>query len=397
MPNGEPRIIGEKKRILYLITAVLVFLLGIMIRREVIWYVSREWTLFFEDWIRRLSEGGIRALADDFYDYSPMYMYLLLIPAQFGAKGMLVMKMMTVCFDFLLAVTGGWILYVAKKSEFAATVAFSVLWLTPTVISDSSMWGQCDAIYVSFVLLFLLLCMTEHSRLACIALGIAFSFKLQTVFVFPVVVLLWLYKRLKTQHLLYVPLLYFISIVPAWIAGRPFGELLGIYGFQKEEYLSRLSLKYPNIYYIIGETFNVDIYSSAGQFFGIGVLLVFMVVITQKCFRTKLTPEFILLIVSASNLLVLYFMPGIHERYGYLCEVTGIMLAVMNPKRFWVPMVQILCTYVCYAYYYNFDQPKAIPYFVLSFLMLGVLVFMVSETLRYEAPANKVENNESGE
>ncbi|MCR5655748.1 MAG: hypothetical protein K6G07_08970 [Lachnospiraceae bacterium] len=388
MPNGEMRIVGKNTRVMYIIAAALVFVLGIFVRKQVIWYVSREWTLFFEEWIRRLSEDGFRALADDFYDYAPMYMYLLFVPAQFGAKGILVMKMVNICFDFLLAVAGAAIVYVSKKSEFLTTLAFSVLWLAPTVISDSSMWGQCDGIYASFILISLLFVMMDRSRLSCIALGIAFAFKLQTVFIFPVVILLWLYKRIKTQHLLYVPLIYILSIIPVWIAGRPLSELLGIYSFQKEEYSMRLSLKFPNIYYIIGETYNIDIYTTAGQFFAIAVLLVFMVAIVQKCMKTKLTPEFILLISYTSMLLVLYFMPEMHERYGYVAEAIGMLLVLFKWKRFWVPMVQILCTYVCYSYYYNFDQPKILPYYVLSLFMLGVLIYMVYETFSYEAPAD---------
>ena len=44
MPNGEVRIIGQNRRILNCLTLALVVGLGLMIRKELIWYVSRDWT-----------------------------------------------------------------------------------------------------------------------------------------------------------------------------------------------------------------------------------------------------------------------------------------------------------------------------------------------------------------
>ena len=74
MPNGEVRIIGQNRRILNCLTLALVVGLGLMIRKELIWYVSRDWTGFFELWINEISQKGFGALAGDFYDYAPAYM-----------------------------------------------------------------------------------------------------------------------------------------------------------------------------------------------------------------------------------------------------------------------------------------------------------------------------------
>ena len=384
MPDSEIRIIGQRKRLLNVVTLGLVIGLGLLIRKELIWYVSRDWTGYFELWLGELGKKGIRALAESFYDYAPSYMYLLLIAAQFGAKSMIAMKLISVFFDLVLAVAAGLIVYEIRRKESYAMVAFSVVWMAPTVISNSSMWGQCDAVYCSFLLLTVLFLIKDRSRPAMIFYGIAFAFKLQALFWFPVILLLWLYKKIKTVDFIWIPAVYILSILPAWIAGRPLGELAGIYFAQTGIDINRLSMKYPNIYYIIGELNLPEWYRSSGILYAVGVILLFMVVLIYKLMRTRLTPELLLLICYSQGALALYFLPQMHERYGYFIEVVAVILGILNLKLFWVPVVHILITFITYSYYYNFDKPKNIPIYVLSLVMLGLTLFMVYQTVNYK-------------
>lgn len=383
MPDGSIRIIGQNRRILNGLTLALVLGLGLLIRKELIWYVSRDWTGFFELWINEISREGFRTLRGSFYDYAPAYMYLLVIAAQFGGKSMIAMKLISVFFDLVLAAAAGLIVYEIRKKESLATLVFSIVWLAPTVISNSSMWGQCDAVYSSFLMLTILFLIKDKSRIAMIFYGIAFAFKLQALFWFPVILLLWLYKKIKTVDFIWIPLMYLISIIPAWIAGRPLSELLGVYFAQTGIDTNRLSMKYPNIYYIIGELNLPEWYSGAGKWFAVGVVLLFMVAVIYKLMGTKLTPELLLLICYAQGSLALYFLPQMHERYGYFIEIVAVILGVLCLKIFWVPVVHILVTFITYSYYYNYSSPKNIPIFILSLVMLALMLFMVYRTLTY--------------
>lgn len=384
MPNNELRIIGQKKCLLNVVTLGLVVVLGLLIRKELIWYVSRDWTGYFELWLGELGKKGVSALADSFYDYAPAYMYLLLIAAQFGAKSIIAMKLISVFFDLVLAAAAGMVVYEIRRKESYAMIAFSVIWMAPTVISNSSMWGQCDAVYCSFLLLTVLFLIKDRSRMAMIFYGIAFAFKLQALFWFPVVLLLWLYKKIKTVDFIWLPAIYFLSILPAWIAGRPLGQLVGIYFAQTDIDVNRLSMKYPNIYYIIGELNLSEWYRSAGILYAVGVILLFMVVLIYKLMNTRLTPELLLLICYSQGALALYFLPQMHERYGYFIEVVAIIIGILNLKLFWVPVGHILITFITYSYYYNYDKPKNIPIYVLSLMMLGLTLFMVYQTVNYQ-------------
>ena len=384
MPNGELRIVGKNRRIINFITLLLVIGLGLLIRKEFIWYVSRDWTVFFELWMNEIAQKGFGALSESFYDYAPAYMYLLVIAAQFGSRRMIAMKLISVFFDLLLAAAAGAVAYEVRKKETTAMMTFSVVWLAPTVISNSSMWGQCDAVYCSFLLLTVLFLIRQQSGAAMICFGIAFAFKLQTLFWMPVILLLWLFKKIKTWDFIWLPAIYLASIVPAWLAGRPFGELLQIYFAQVGIDTNRLSMKYPNIYYIIGELNLSGWYSDAGKLFAVAVILLFMVVVIYKLMNTKLVPELLLLICYSQGALALYFLPQMHERYGYFIEIIAIILGILCLKMFWVPVVHILITFITYSYYYNYDQPKNIPYFVLSLVMLGLMLFMVYRTMTWK-------------
>lgn len=383
MPNGEIRIIGHNKRILNVLTMVIAVGLGLLIRKEMIWYVSRDWTGYFEIWLSELGQKGFGALKGDFYDYAPAYMYLLLIAAQFGTKSMIAMKLISVFFDLILAAAAGLIIYEIRKKESLAMLAFGIVWLAPTVISNSSMWGQCDAVYCSFLLLTILFLIRDKSRIAMIFYGIAFAFKMQALFWFPVILLLWLYKKIKTIDLIWLPVTYFVSIMPAWIAGRPLTELLGIYFAQVGIDTNRLSMKYPNIYYIIGELNLPEWYGDAGKLFAVGVILLFMVALIYKLMNTRLTPELLLLICYSQGALALYFLPQMHERYGYFIEIIAILLGILCLKLFWVPVAHILITFITYSYYYNYDKSKNIPFYVLATAMLGLMLFMVYQTFSY--------------
>ncbi len=397
MPNGELRIVGQNKRILNILTLILVLGVGLLIRKEFIWYVSRDWTGFFELWINEISNQGFKALAGDFYDYAPAYMYLLIIAAQFGAKSMVAMKLISVCFDFVVAVAAGLVVYEIRKKESLSMLVFSIVWLAPTVISNSSMWGQCDAVYASFLMLTVLFFVKDQSRVAMIFYGIAFAFKLQAFFWLPVIILLWLFKKIKTIDFLWIPLMYFMSIVPAWMAGRPFSELLGIYFAQVGVDTNRLSMKYPNIYYIIGELNLPEWYTHAGKYFAVGVILLFMVALIYKLMKTRLTPELLLLICYSQGALALYFLPQMHERYGYFIEIIAIILGVLCIKMFWVPVVHILITFITYSYYYNYDRPKNIPIFVLALCMLALMLFMIYKTVVYREKGESADYETAGE
>ena len=369
---------------------------GLLVRICLAGYRSGDWEVFLEPWTNQLKQHGFRALATGFYNYTPIYMYILWFLTLLPVDTLLGIKAVSVIFDFILAVTVAKIVTEIKPGA-NPLLPFGIVWLAPAVISNSSMWGQCDAVYASFLMLTVLFFVKDQSRVAMIFYGIAFAFKLQAFFWLPVIILLWLFKKIKTIDFLWIPLMYFISIVPAWMAGRPFSELLGIYFAQVGVDTNRLSMKYPNIYYIIGELNLPEWYTHAGKYFAVGVILLFMVALIYKLMKTRLTPELLLLICYSQGALALYFLPQMHERYGYFIEIIAIILGVLCIKMFWVPVVHILITFITYSYYYNYDRPKNIPIFVLALCMLALMLFMIYKTVVYREKGESADYETAGE
>ena len=95
-------------------------------------------------------------------------------------------------------------------------------------------------------------------------------------------------------------------------------ELLGIYAFQGGKDRWSLSIKFPNIYQIIGNNFFLDEYVKAGMLMILGILMLVMCYMAYQ--KVRITKEFVILLVVFFGMLTTYFIPHMHERYLYLTD-----------------------------------------------------------------------------
>jgi hypothetical protein len=201
--------------------------------------------------------------------------------------------------------------------------------------------------------------------------GAAFAVKLQTLFIFPFLVILWVRRKVDLKHFLTIPVMYLVGILPAWIAGRPFMELLGIYAFQGSKDRWSLSIKFPNIYQIIGNNFFLDEYVSAGMYLILGILMLVMFYMAYQ--KVRVTKEYVILMIVFFGMLTTYFLPHMHERYLYLTDAFLLIYVLIRVQRFpWFVMASFL-TVVGYGQYLT-KQTPTVAYGVLAFLQLLLLV-----------------------
>ncbi len=144
-----------------------------------------------------------------------------------------------------------------------------------------------------------------------------------------------------------------------------------------------LSIKWANIYQIIGNQYFLLEYAEAGTWLILGILMCVMFVMAQK--RYRITNEFIVQIALFFAILTPYFLPHMHERYGCLADVLAILYAMMNWKRFYIPLVQILMSFTCYMAYLSHlgDQEPTIYYGVWALAELALLVIVGLDMWRY--------------
>ncbi|PXV90151.1 uncharacterized protein DUF2029 [Lachnotalea glycerini] len=344
---------------------------GLLIRFVFRTVVTDDWTIFWEPWIEKFSQGGFHALALDFYDYAPPFMYILYFISKLPMNAMTAYKGICCIFDFIAAVTAAGIIYDCTRSKIRAMGVYSIFMIMPTMIANSALWAQCDIIYTTLVLLSILFLFKNKPNLALICYGIAFAFKLQTLFIFPLFIILWAKNKLKLKHFLWIVVMYFVAILPAWLAGRPLIELINIYVEQGTQDAYSLSLKWSNIYQLYGSTFFIQEYEKAGIWLILGILMLIMFFMAYR--KYELNKELILLVGFFFAMLTAYFLPHMHERYGFLADIFAILYAFTTIKRFYYPLVHIMLSFSAYMEYLSKTFAGPIPYYALVELALIVL------------------------
>jgi hypothetical protein len=172
--------------------------------------------------------------------------------------------------------------------------------------------------------------------------------------------------KIKLKHFLFLPLMYVIGMIPALIAGKSFWELISVYFFQANGAMDiyALSHKFPNIYQLIGtDTFLFE-YADAGIYLTLGALMLLMYCFARK--QYTFTPQLMLRMGMLLTMTVVFFLPHMHERYAILVDVMAIAYAFIDPERFYIPVLTILCSFAGYTIY--LAQNNVVPMYVYTLI-----------------------------
>lgn len=366
-------------------------LIGLSIRVILRVVITDDWLMYWDPWISDIKEMGFSYLATDRYDYTPTFIYILWVISKLPMNPMTAYKGLHCILDFVAAAILGKMIYKVTGSRRKGVLSYGLFLIVPTIWANSALWAQCDIIFMTFLLLCFYYLFADRPCRAMFFYGMAFVFKLQSLFIFPFLVILWVNKKVYLKHFLWIPALYFLSIVPAWIAGRPLMELINIYMAQGAQDVWSLSIKWPNIYQIIGNQFFLLEYASAGTWLILGILMIIMFAMAQK--RYRITNEFIVQMALFFAILTPWFLPHMHERYGCVADILAIIYAMMNRKKFYFPLVQILVSfnsYMAYLSHLGADEPT-IYYGVWAFVELGLLILVGLDIWHYmQNPENQL-------
>ena len=304
-------------------------------------------------WIESFRNSPKAAFREGFVDYYIPYTVILAIISMFDVPVFYSVGIVSCIFDYLTA------FYIFKlldknfslSKEIAALVGIAYLFL-PTIALNSAAWKQCDSIYAFFIVVCLKCLFDEKIRTAFIMLGIAFSFKLQTILIVPMLLILYLVnKKIKLLYWGYVILVYLITGLPAIIAGRPVKEVYSIYLAQADEY-HVMTMYYPNMYMVaLSDYEKFHIYA---KLLTICVLALTLWYICSKV-RT-LSQKGIMGLSVWSVWTCCMFLPSMHQRYDYLVAVLLI---------------------VCVAVFYN-EKPWAIIASAILFYLGNLITYSIS-------------------
>lgn len=369
-------------------------------------YLTADYNSFLSGWVEAFRQGGVRMLGENVGDYNLLYQYVLLIIAKTPLHDLYLIKLFTVIFDYALAVAmmqaAGH--FAGKK---AALPVMMIVCALPTTLIDGACWGQCDTVYVCLIVLSLYWMKTKKPTRAAVMLSLAFAFKLQTIFFFPVVLLALIHGEYKPKHALAFALAYLVTMIPALLAGRSFTDAISVYANQSMgQYYDRLFYNAPNLYafFPLREFANrqeftwmrylsdidskaanpyidealTPTYQSAALY--ACVLLTLLVVVYWLMHVREITPNMTLDFALFFAIFLPFVMPKIHDRYFFLADMLSILYAARYRDRRFVPLLVVSASLMSYMPFITRQRPVDMR--ILALMMLAALVVVSRDMLR---------------
>jgi len=332
-------------------------------------YVSWDMRLYLFPWYDTLARDGFGAFARAFSNYTPSYLYFLWLATlakKFLSKS-LAIKIISNLFDLGNSLMVYKILMLKYSSKKIPVFGATVFLALPTMVLNSSFWGQADSTYTFFVLISLYYLLLNRSLPAMFAFGLAFAFKAQAILFTPLLFLLTLCRRIPWIYYLLIPTVYLIMMLPAALAGRPLTELMTIYLSQADTY-KLLSKKAPNLYLFIPGSWYYP-----AVIIGVGITIV-LVVIWALIYARRIKimkPDHIILCAAISTICVPFLLPKMHERYFYLADVMIFLLAFYIPRLWFAPIASQIVSTLTYTIFLTMS-PDSVPPFAALLILIAI-------------------------
>ena len=242
---------------------------------------------------------------------------------------------------------------------------------------NSSVWAQCDSIYVFFAIVAVYMIMKNRLMWAMIFFGLSLAFKQQVVFLFPALCILYVVKRnFSALYFLCIPIAMVVISLPMLLVGRSLSELFGNYLAQMGRY-PHMFMNYPSFYCI----FRVNDYNM----FSMLTILLTIVVLGLLSFwivynKITFTKKSIIMLFFLTAFTCVLFLPAMHERYGYSYEILACILAFMLPGT--TPLcigLQLVSIRTYSAYLFGSSINLDILSYVNLFIYLAYLYILLKE------------------
>ena len=332
MSNFEKKCLEflEKHRVI--IFLVLISIAAFIARICLLNYESADYEYFLSPWFQYLkSHGGLSALKSFPGNYNAPYMTIMALLTYLPFKTLYLIKSVSIVFDFVLAILSAKLVYkiAGDNKKWLSYITYALVLFMPQVLINSAFWAQCDSMYASFCILALILLLDKKYTKAFIALGFAFAFKLQFIFILPIFIILYFSKKeFSILNFLIIPLVNFILCIPAMIAGKPIIDCMLIYSKQADTY-NKLQLNFINIYRFITNESNYI--RTAGLIVTLVICMLTLFYVLEK--KIKWNNEKIITLALWFLVIITFTLPSMHDRYLYVGEVLSIIYYIRYRKN----------------------------------------------------------------
>lgn len=310
-------------------------------------YYNEQDTLWYRQWALSLPDGlfNVYARADAIdLDYPPIYLFFLYILGWIfkfvGADChqyllMFLMKLWPILADMACGIA---LFAVFRKTSVKTGIIAASLWLfNPSVLFNSSFWGQTDQLMCLLLLVSFVSLEREKPLLACILFAIAGMTKYQCLFFTPVFLTeLFVKYRVSTffKGILSAALTVAAVFLPFMIGSKNLFLFLDVYLKGQGRY-PHCTLNAYNIYGIFGLNWKVDSKAIIGglSLYALSMFLVvlaILAVIAIYLFAKRLS----VWVIGFWFMNTLFmFMTRMHERYQFVALIFILMAAFTLKNR----------------------------------------------------------------
>ena len=288
-------------------------------------YETLDYKDFLKQWVAFYRENlGFKSLSYPLGNYNIPYLYFLAFFSYLPINDLYLIKLLSIFFDVVLAFASMKLLSLCGKGKGMQLACFFTVLFLPTVVLNGSLWGQCDSIYVAFALLGLWLGLTDRPILSVLCFTLSFGFKLQAVFLMPIMAVLWFRGNYKLWHFALFPVFYVLLVLPAVLLGKPFVDTITLYASQTGSIGSGLNYNSPSVYAFFWRSPETQEAANLG----IVVAFTYMTALLLFCFfrRKRLNERAVLAAALLFAVGIPFFLPHMHERYFFAADILSVVL-----------------------------------------------------------------------
>jgi Gpi18-like mannosyltransferase len=169
--------------VFYPLLAVLL-ISALVLRWLVLPFQSHDMQDFLLQWFDYIvTHGRFAALSDNFYNYTPPYIYMMTAVSYLDGEvaRVTLIKSISILFDFIAALLIYRIVLTVRADGRLAILSAPLFLNLPTLLLNGAVWGQCDIIYTTFLLAFAYYLIRNCPFQAILMYAIALSLKVQAI------------------------------------------------------------------------------------------------------------------------------------------------------------------------------------------------------------------------
>ncbi len=126
-----------------MIIGMIITLFAFLLRLFFLKHESLDYTLFLKEWFYFIKErNGLPALRYNLGNYNVPYMILLALLTYIAEEPLIPIKMLSIFFDIMLAISCAFLAKELTKSKKVAMISYGIILFLPMVFLNSAWWSQ---------------------------------------------------------------------------------------------------------------------------------------------------------------------------------------------------------------------------------------------------------------